>query len=481
MRILFVSAEVAPFSKTGGLADVAAALPAALQAAGHDLAVVSPLYQRVRNGGQPLHRIYQDVSIAALDGARFDAYLAEDGRNWLIEYGPYFDRAEIYSDRPDEHRRFLFLTHAALELCRRRGWPPDIVHGNDWQSGFLPLYVRSRYGSDPTFSSARTVLTIHNLGYQGIFGSEVVADLALGDQRYLLHQEHLRQGRINFLEHAFMYADLITTVSPTYAWEIQTPELGMGLDTILRRRSHDLVGILNGIDPAVWNPRTDHYLAANYSEHDLEGKAKNKAALLERGGIDHDDRAMLIGVVSRLTAQKGIELMIRPLAHRLSAGRVRLAVLGSGETKYEEALQWLASSFPGRVLYSRGYDEPLAHLIEAGADVFLMPSRYEPSGLNQMYSLAYGTPPVVRKTGGLADTVSHYDPVTGEGTGFVFEHFSEDGLAWALDQALAVFPDRESWRRLQRSGMAMDNSWDERAGEYDRLYHRLTGTKVEET
>jgi starch synthase len=475
VKVLFVSAEVAPYSKTGGLGDVASALPAALEALGHELTVVSPLYRRVTEGGHRLHDVYPDIVLRALDGTRCDAILADDGRNWFIDYPPYFDREGIYRNDGDEHRRYLLLSHAALELCRRRGWQPDIVHTNDWQTGFLPLYLRSLYASDALLNRARSIFTIHNLGYQGVFGSNIVDDLGLGEGRYLLHQDHLREGRVSFMEHALMYADAITTVSPTYAYEIQTPEHGFGLDHLLRHRARDLVGVLNGIDTEVWNPATDPHLPAHYSASDLEGKHKNKAALLARAKLDSDQRFLTVGIVTRLTAQKGLEIALRPLARRLEAGHLRLVVLGSGERRYEEAFGWLASAFPQRAHFQSGYDEAMAHLIEGGADVFLMPSLYEPSGLNQMYSLAYGTPPIVRRTGGLADSVTHYDPRRGEGTGFVFEHYSEEGVAWALDQALTLFQDKAQWQTLQRNGMAEDNSWERRALEYDGIYRRLTG------
>ena len=475
MKVLFVSAEVAPYSKTGGLGDVASALPAALETVGHELTVVSPLYRRVRDGAHRLHDVYPEVSIQAFGGVPVDAVLAEDGRNWFVDFPAYFEREGIYRNDGDEHRRFLLLTHAALELCRRRGWAPDIVHVNDWHTGFMPLYLRSLYSTDPLFSRARSVFTIHNLGYQGVFGAQIADDLALGAGRYLLHQDHLRAGRVSFMEHALMYADAITTVSPTYAYEIQTPEHGFGLDPILRHRARDLFGVLNGIDTEVWNPSTDPHLGIHYSATDLDGKKANRAALLARARIDPDPAVLTVGIVSRLTAQKGIEIALRPLARRLQAGQVRLVVLGSGESRYEEAFSWLASSFPSRAHFHNGYDEGLAHLIEAGADVFLMPSLYEPSGLNQMYSLAYGTPPIVRKTGGLADSVTHYDRTRGEGTGFVFEHYSEEGVDWALNQALSVFQDKAQWQLLQRNGMAEDNSWERRAVEYDRIYRQVRG------
>lgn len=473
--MLFVSAEVAPYSKTGGLGDVASALPAALESVGHELTVVSPLYRRVRDGTHRLHDVYPEVSIQAFGGLTVDAVLAEDGRNWFIDFPSYFDREGIYRNDGDEHRRFLLLTHAALELCRRRGWAPDIVHVNDWHTGFMPLYLRSIYSAHPLFSHARSVFTIHNLGYQGVFGAQIADDLALGPGRYLLHQDHLRAGRVNFMEHALMYADAITTVSPTYAYEIQTPEHGFGLDDILRHRARDLFGVLNGIDPEVWDPSSDPHLRVHYSATDLTGKQANRAALLARARIDPDQGILTVGMVSRLTAQKGIEIALRPLARRLAAGHIRLVVLGSGESRYEEAFGWLASAFPGQASFHNGYDESLAHLIEAGADVFLMPSLYEPSGLNQMYSLAYGTPPIVRKTGGLADSVTHYDRTRGVGNGFVFEHYSEEGVDWALNQAIGVFQDKAQWQLLQRNGMAEDNSWERRAVDYDRVYRQVRG------
>ncbi|HEY7565382.1 MAG TPA: glycogen synthase [Acidimicrobiia bacterium] len=474
MRILFLSSEVAPYSKTGGLGDVSSALPASLQAMGHDVTVVTPLYRRVQSGGHQLHSIFQQIPVPVMGNATFDAFLAEDGRTWFVHYPPLYDRESIYTNDPDEHLRYLFLTHAALELCRRRAWAPAIAHGNDWQAGFLPLYLRTLYAGDFLFRATKTVFTIHNLGYQGTFGSGIVPDLHLGDLSYLLHQEHLAEGRVGFLEHGLLYAHAITTVSPTYAREIQTEEQGMGLDGLLRYRADDLSGILNGIDTAVWNPRTDRHLPAQYSERTLEDKMINKAALAERGGFNHRAEVPLVGLISRLTAQKGVEIALRPLARLLSQERISVIALGSGERHLEEALAQLVSFFPDRTYFHRGYSESLAHLIEGGADIFLMPSRYEPSGLNQMYSLAYGTPPVVRRTGGLADTVSHYDPATGQGNGFRFDHYSQAGVSWALDQALRVFGNPEEWRRLQLNGMAEDNSWERRGAEYDELYRRLS-------
>ena len=475
---MFISSEVEPYSKTGGLGDVSGALPARLQALGHDVTVVTPLYTSVKEGGHRLHRAYEAIAVPAAGNHEFAAYLAEDGRTWFVDFPSLYDRGALYTNDADEHLRFLFLNHAAVELCRRRDWAPAIAHGNDWQSGMLPLYLKSIYADDPLFTSTKSVFTIHNLGYQGVFGSSILPDLSLGTFQYLLHQDHLREGRVNFMEHALLYADAITTVSPTYAREIQTPEHGAGLDGILRVRSSHLIGIMNGIDLNVWNPRTDRYLRAQYSERSLGDKEINKRYLLGSNHLDTDTDVPLLGIVTRLTGQKGVELLVRPLTRLLGEGRIKFVALGSGERRFEEALQWLASTFPSHASFHRGYDEPLAHLIEGGADAFLMPSLYEPSGLNQMYSLGYGTAPIVRRTGGLADTVSHYDPDTGEGTGFVFDHYSENALMRAIDQALHTYPDKEAWRRMQLNGMAEDNSWERRAGEYDDLYRLVSGDTV---
>ncbi|HKX75100.1 MAG TPA: glycogen synthase GlgA [Acidimicrobiia bacterium] len=475
MKILFLAAEVAPFSKTGGLGDVAAALPAHLVQLDHEVVTVSPLYGHIDNNHHGLVRIYEDIEIVlGRWRAAFSLWLAPDQRNWFIELPQFFARGSIYTSDPDEHLRFLLLTHAAFELCRRRKWAPDIVHANDWHTALAPLLVRTFQDEADLFRQSATVFTIHNLAYQGVFDAGVAGDIGLGDRRYLLHQDHLHQGYINFMEHGVIYADAITTVSPTYAHEIQTPEMGEGLDGLLRRRAGDLYGILNGIDTEVWNPSLDPHLVAHYSSADLAGKAENKRALLAEGGLEPGDQPLL-GIVTRLTPQKGIELMIRPLVWLLEADQARFVALGSGEHRYEEALRWLADRFPERAYFVAGYDEPLAHRIEAGADMFLMPSRFEPSGLNQMYSLAYGTAPVVRRTGGLADTVRHYSPASGEGNGFVFDHFTEEGLAWSLGEALNLYRQPDAWRAMQLNGMNEDNSWERRASEYADLYEKLSG------
>ncbi len=484
LRIAFVTSEMASFAKTGGLADVSAALPRELQRAGHDVRVFMPLYARVREQGVELRpvpgippflltlgsrRYPVTLRTARLPGSELDVY--------FIDCPPLFERPGIYTQDADEHLRFLLLSRATIECLQRAQWGPDILHCNDWQTALVPLYLRSIYAWDKLFANTRTVLTIHNLGYQGGFGADILPDLSLGDAAPMLHQDDLRAGRIGFLKHGLLYADVLTTVSPGYAEEIRTEAHGVGLHALLAARASAgaLVGILNGIDDEIWNPLTDPHIATHYSVKSLARKAKNKSDLLARLGLSADKEAPLAGFVSRLSAQKGVELLLAVLPGLLQRTTLRFAALGSGEPSYEAALARLQLSFPGRVCFFRGFSEELAHCIEAGSDLFLMPSLYEPCGLNQMYSLRYGTVPVVRRTGGLADTVDPWSSATSEGTGFLFDHFTAEGLRWALGRALSVFEDRKAWRRLQTNGMLRDFSWRTQCRRYIELYERLHG------
>ncbi len=481
MRVLFVASEVAPFAKTGGLADVASALPRALVRRGHDVRVVMPAYDIVvANGHEPRpadpdllgfdlgpHRVVADVKRLELD----------DVPVTLVDIPSLYHRGTLYTDASDEHLRFAVLGKAALELCRRWGWSPDVVHCNDWQTGLIPLHLRSDYLHDPVLGNTRSVLTIHNLAYQGIFGEEVVSSLGLDGDRHLLRSESLEEGRVGFLETGILLSDAVTTVSPTYAREILTPEGGAGLDGLLRQRSGILFGILNGIDTSVWNPTTDVRIPYRYSAKSLWRKEWNKRELMEDLGLEYREGAPVFGVISRLVSQKGIDLVPWPMSGVLEATEASFVALGSGDPDIEGGLRWLVDRFPARARFVSGYEEDLSHRIEAGTDVFVMPSLYEPSGLNQMYSLAYGTPPMVRKTGGLADTVEHWDPDMLTGTGFVFEHFDEGGLWWALNEALSAWEDRKGWRTLQRNGMAIDNSWDRAAAEYEELYSTVAAAE----
>jgi starch synthase len=339
----------------------------------------------------------------------------------------------------------------------------------------MPLLLKTMFAWDKLFANTRSVLTIHNIGHQGTFPASAVADVGMTDASSWFHQEQLREGRINLLLTGILYANAITTVSPTYAREIQRPEHGVGLDTFLRQRREVLFGILNGIDEGEWSPESDTRIPERYSAEDLSGKDEDKRALLESAGLRYIPQVPVIGVVSRLAWQKGFDLCMKVLPRLLSSRAVQLVVLGTGEPKYERFFAELAFQFPKQVAYKRGFSEPLAHLIEAGSDMFLMPSRYEPCGLNQMYSLRYGTPPIVHRTGGLADTVYPFDTHKKVGNGFVFDHFDEGGLWFGLTTAIKTWgsgegEDRERWRVLQRNGMRMRLGWDERVTAYEQIY-----------
>ena len=482
LRILFVTAEMAPLAKTGGLADVSAALPRELAARGHDVRIVLPFYGRIRARHPGLrvepvaglgnvvfqqgpHRVVFSVVTTKIAGS--------DAPVFLVDCPSLFARDAIYTQDGDEHLRFAVLTRAALEMCQRWSWAPDVFHVHDWHAALLPVYLKTLYAWDKLFAESRTLLTIHNLGHQGVFGSGILGDLGLAGETSLLAQDDLKAGRFSFFKTGLLHAHGLSTVSPTYAREIQTAEYGFGLDGVLRARSRDLVGILNGVDTETWNPRTDPHLVARYSEKSLHRKELDKQALLESLGLPYEKGVPVVGIVTRLSPQKGIELLYEPIPELLATRDIRFVALGSGGGEYEAFLRSLGERFPGKACFYAGFSEKLAHLIEAGSDFFLMPSRYEPCGLNQMYSLIYGTAPVVRATGGLADTVRHFDPRTKQGNGFVFEHFTAQGLRWALDQGLATYDDAKAWRTLQKNAMAGDFSWAPQASRYEALYASL--------
>jgi starch synthase len=485
LAICLLASEVAPFSKTGGLADVAGALVKQLHAAGHDARLFTPHYAapagvaaaQAAPPAEPLagltalplavgaHRFVFSVLRAALPGG---------APVYLIDCPALYARATLYTGDADEHVRFLAFTRAAFSACRHLAWAPGILHCNDWHAGFAPLLLEAEYRATAPFAATRSLLTIHNIGYQGIFPAADAGDLGLGGRRELLYAPDLAAGRINALRHGILYADAITTVSPTHAREICTPEYGMGLDDSLRARGAALTGILNGVDYDEWDPRRDRYLPAAFDAEHLAGKGELKGALLARLGLDGAPDVPLAGIVSRLAVQKGIELMFEALPTVLAARALNLVALGRGEARYEEFFASLARRFPGRVAFRQGHDEALAHWIEAASDLFLMPSRYEPCGLNQMYSLRYGTVPVVRRTGGLADSVEHYDRERGTGDGVVFNDFDVPALEWALNTALDLYAQPRHWRRMMRNGMRKDFSWQHQAGRYVELYRRLT-------
>jgi starch synthase len=473
MEILFVASEVAPWSKTGGLGDVAAALPRALAARGHAVTVVSPRY----GGIDPLADGFTRKEGLLRSRGEPTAAWVRRGKPtfWLVEHERLFGaRRGIYGedgrDFPDNAERFTFLSRAALALPGATGGRPRIVHANDWQTGLVPFLLRREHAEDPHLARARTVFTIHNLAYQGVFPKDVVPHLGLPWDAF--HLDGLEfYDQLSFLKAGLVFADALTTVSPTYAREIRTPEGGNGLDVLLRARAGDLHGILNGIDVAEWNPAADRHLPAHYSARALGGKARCKAALQRELGLPVRPDTPLAAVVSRLAEQKGMALLAAAVPELL-ARDVQLAVLGSGDARWEHALGRAAAERPDRMAVRLGFDEALAHRIEAGADVFLMPSRFEPCGLNQMYSLRYGTVPVVRAVGGLDDTVEDYDGWNA-GTGFKFRDYTPAALSLAVRRALDVHRDRRAWRGLIARGMAQDFSWERSAASYEALYREL--------
>jgi starch synthase len=469
MRILMVASEAAPFVKTGGLADVLGGLPPALAALGHEVAVVLPKYRAVElYQGQ---RVYDDLPVW-LGRTNYRSSVDLASRNGVLYYfincPALYDRDGIYNsagkDYPDNHIRFAVLCRAALEVVRRI-FRPDAIHCHDWQTGLLPVYLRYSAPADPTFIGLKTLFTIHNLGYQGLFLPSILPQIGL--DLSVFRPDLLEfYGDVNLLKGGIIFSDRVSTVSKTYAREIQMPEYGFGLDGVLRERSNVLSGIVNGVDYSEWDPQTDPYLIANYSADQLAGKQECKRALLEELGLPVENMARpVIGIVSRLAVQKGFDL-VAGIAADLMAEDVALTVLGSGEPTYEQFFRDLAAAYPDRVGLGVGYNNPLAHRIEAGADMFLMPSHYEPCGLNQIYSLRYGAVPIVRATGGLDDTID-------EDTGFKFYAYSGQALLDSLRTALVAFDDRARWQKLMRRGMRKDFSWNASALEYLALYQRL--------
>ncbi len=469
-----VSSEAAPLAKTGGLADVVGALPPSLQAQGDEAAVFLPRYGSIDLKG--LRRVYDSATVY-LGLARYDASIyqaAAEFPMFLLDCPPLFHRGGIYGesgvDYPDNAVRFAVFCRAALTVARHL-FKTEIFHCHDWQSGLLPAYLRSTFAFDPTFIGVKTLFTIHNLGYQGLFPKAAMAETALDPA--LFRPDGIEFfGSVSYIKGGIALADALNTVSPTYAREIQTPEYGFGLDGVLRARAGVLSGILNGADYREWNPETDAWLPARYSAADLGGKRVCKEQLAAELGFEPAaGERPLIGIVSRLTRQKGADL-IAEVAGELMGEDIRLAVLGSGEPEYEAFFEKLAADFPGRVAVRIGFDNPLAHRIVAGADMILMPSHYEPCGLTQIYGLKYGTVPVVRATGGLDDTIE-------EGSGFKFAEYSGAALLAAVREAVGAFSNQALWRETMLRGMARDFSWKASAAAYSALYRRLLARGAE--
>jgi starch synthase len=477
IKLCVLSSEIMPYAKTGGLADVVGALIPELYRRGHQVRAFMPLYAQVRATHpeiQPVDGLQKLSMTLGAESYSFSLSSATfphtDAIVYFVDCPRMFDRSSFYTFDADEHRRFLLLTRVTIESCRRIGFLPDIFHCNDWHTAFLPLYLKTVFASVPALARARSVLTIHNIGYQGLMPYTAVDDLGLGNFKGRLDSGDSAVNLINPLKTGIKFADVVTTVSPTYAREICETALGMGMQESLLARRNGVIGILNGVDYADWDPRHDRHLTTHFTENDLRGKASNKQRLLAAMSLGFEPHRPLLSMVTRLAEQKGIDLLFDALPALLRERDFGFVILGSGDERYASFFADMARRHPGRVAFRSGYDEALAHLIEAGGDMFLMPSRYEPCGLNQMYSLRYGTIPIVRKTGGLADSVQHFDPGAGTGTGCVFNDYDAPAVRWAVGTALDWYADQRKWHQLVQNAMAQDFSWSRQTAQYEQLY-----------
>ena len=472
MRILFVTPELAPWSKAGGLGDATVALGKALAAMGHEVRAVTPLYGSVP-GREKMGTLIESLKVGVNGDVRKAGcrirtlQVSPNFEAWFVEHEDFYGAREIYPARDDAGERAAFYGRAALDACLTTSWIPDVIHCHDWTAGLMPVLLNTTL-KQSALGGAKTVITIHNLQHQGLYPKRIMAYLGLPESLWTpLELECL--GGINFLKGGILHADKVITVSPTYAKEILTPAFGYGLDDVVRRRAGALSGILNGVDRDEWNPEADPHIAAPFSAKKPTGKSDCKAALLRELNLATDRDIPLIGVVSRLWEQKGLDLAVSVLPKFLREGRLQFVLLGSGDAWLENEFKRLAIDFPALCAVRIGYDNGLSHRIEAGSDFFLMPSRFEPCGLNQMYSMAYGTLPIVRSTGGLADTVSGWDGKN-KGTGIVFEHADQGGVEWALNRALEVYQQPAVYKGLQKTAMAAKFSWAKSAEAHLECY-----------
>ena len=476
MQIAFAASECFPFSKTGGLADVVGALSPALAQLGHKVTVYTPRYRSTKLDSS--HKVISSITVPFDDRYRFCSLIDGGVRNgvqfYFVDYPPYFDREALYGtalgDYHDNAERFALFCRAVLESAKMLG-APDLFHCHDWQTALIPILLRTLYREDPAYSQTPCVFTIHNLGYQGLFPPEVLPLLMLPWDLFTMSKLEF-YGKVNFLKGAIEAADYITTVSKKYAQEIQTAEYGFGLEGVLRARAATVTGILNGVDYTEWDPATDSMIAANYSAEDPSAKAKSKQDLLNEFGFARDTQLPVIGIVSRFAGQKGFDL-IQHVADRMASEPLIVIALGTGDREYEDMFRRLQKQYPQKFAVRVEFNNRLAHKIEAGADMFLMPSKYEPAGLNQLYSLKYGTVPIVRATGGLDDTIEQYDAATGKGTGFKFREYSGEALLDTVKTATLAFRDTAKWRKLMHNGMVQDYSWSAAAREYEKVYERV--------
>jgi starch synthase len=485
LKICFVSSEVVPFAKTGGLADVAGALPIALKELEQDIRLMMANYKSINERKYVLREVIRlkevhvelDKETKIIDGKT--AFLPNSKVHvYFLHIPEYFDRKELYvdpetgKDFEDNAERFAFFSKSTLETLKLLYWQPDIIHCNEWQTALIPYYLKTMYKDDEFFKNTKTVLTLHNLAYQGIFPLEKAKKIGVDEKYIQPGAEFEFHGQLNLLKGGILFSDVLNTVSEKYAEEITTdPEYGYGFEKILASRRDDLMGILNGVDYENWDPETDHLITQTYSASSLKDKVINKKTLCKLNNLKYQEDVPLIGIISRLADQKGFDL-IEEVADELLRMDIQMVFLGTGDPKYHKLFETLAKKYPDKLAVNLRFDNKLAHLIEAGADMFLMPSRFEPCGLNQMYSLKYGTVPIVRETGGLADTVANFNAQSGEGTGFTFKKYDASEMLKTIKRAVKTYQDKSAWNSMQKAGMKKDYSWNQSAQKYLKLYEK---------
>jgi starch synthase len=482
MKIAFLSSEAVPFAKTGGLADVAGSLPKALTELGCEVKLFLPKYFFIDESKYGLHYSW-DVGemLIRINGHLRSVHIHHTKLNDsnvevnFIDCPHYFHRGHIYTNDLDEDERFILFCKGAIEALQRFKWKPDVIHCNDWQTGLVPLFIKDNYKWDRMFDKTASLFTIHNIGYQGRFSKSALFSAEIRGDLFYPGGPVEFEDSVSFMKTGILFSDIINTVSKTYAYEILTPEYGAGLNVVLSQRNEDLFGILNGVDYTTWNPETDKHLPFKYSKDNLLGKYKNKKFLLEHFGIPFDESIPLIGIVSRMVNQKGFDIFASALQDLMQLD-AQWVILGSGEDRYEEMFRHISHVLPNKVATYVGFNNELSHLIEAAADIFLMPSRYEPCGLNQIYSMKYGTVPVVRKTGGLADTVQDWDEMHyhgyDNGNGFSFNDYTSYALFLTVQRAVNAFHHKDAWKKIMLNGMSRDYSWKNSAKEYMNLYEK---------
>ena len=476
MKILYVAAEAVPFAKTGGLADVAGSLPKALKADGVDVRVIMPKFGKIPEAYRNAMEHVYDGELPVAWRKKYvglDKYELDGVTYYFVDNEEYFNREGFYG-YDDDAERFSFFSRAVLDLLQAMDFWPDVIHTNDWHAGLVNVFLKLDHMGDARYERIKTVYTIHNLKYQGVFPKDVMPDVLGLDWKYFNNGDLEFYDAVNFMKGGIIYADAITTVSKTYAKEIQYPYFGEHFDGLLRSREQDISGIVNGIDYSVYNPRTDKYIFETYDEESLDRKLDNKIALQKSLGLPERRNVPLIAIVSRLVEPKGMDLVVRMMDEILQHEDIQLVVLGTGEKRYEDWFKGLAWRYPKKVSVNIYFSNELAQRIYAGADIFLMPSKYEPCGIGQLIALRYGTIPVVRQTGGLKDTVQQYNKYTQEGNGFVFENYNAHEMMYALKRALSFYGNYEIWHKIQLNAVQADYSWKRSAKEYEALYERLT-------